>query len=563
MSWKTLSQNRLAPSRLIPSRLALPAALMLVGPAAAQDIQVESLGPVDPFSIGVLAQSQGGLPESLWNGTTGALAREAIARAPANSGSPAVNTLIAKALLSGGEPPEGGDGAVLAMQRMEALIAAGFAAEAATLSSRTPDISERGDLAEAQARGHLLSGDLPAACRTAEILREGRDAEFWLRLRAVCLASEGETARADLTAQLARQAGRNEQFERAYALALLGEAPDENVETADPLVFATAVQVGAIIAPPANAPRAMLVTPLPGAAPEDAALYQTDAARIGLATPQEAAAAYEAVESPDVDDELGWLDAALDAGPGVREAWLYQLALEPAAAPEVRAQAIAASLESADGPAAFILAARTLAPALRLLPPDAGRNDALLFAVASAGAGDAPLARRWRDLATQPPTVPVAQDSGAPVPLGVRPPWESPEPADLAAADALIALWGESPEAGASRLDDEGDPRIRFIDAIVLDALGKSAEPELRLRLLRGEGGEGERADANVLLAMEVAAESGALAETALLAAAAMGQGPATIAPADLSRVVRALDEAGLGEDARNAGLEAMIAARQ
>ncbi len=538
--------------------------------ALAQDIQIETLGPVDPFSIGLLTPSEGALPSSLWRGSTPALAAEAMAQAPRDSESPAVNRLLSRTLLSGGEPPAEADsdsnGAALAARRLRVLIEAGFAADAARLAARTPDVQSHADLAESQATGQLLAADLDGACRTAELLREGRDGQFWLHLRAVCLAAAGD-ARADLTAQLAREEGRSEQFERAWSLILAGDAPDERVQTADPLVYAAAVRAGAIIAPAAGAPRAMRLAPLPGAAPETLAFDAGRAARIGLAAPAAAAAAYEAVLAPESDSPIDRLDLALDAEPGLREALLYQIAVDRTETGALRAQAIAASLETAEGVSGRLLAARLLTPALRTLPAEDGRDDALLFAMAAAIAGEASLARRWRDLAVQRPPAPspaASADAGAPVPLGLAvAPWSPPSAEELAEIDALIALFAESPSAAASRLQDEGDERVRFIDAVVLDALGKSGEPDLRLRFLRGEGVSGARADVNILMAMESAAHAAAMAETALLAAAAMGPGPGELAAADLARIVRALNQAGLVEAAQEAGLEAMLAVRR
>lgn len=557
MSWKTISRNRAwAPAA---------AALLLAGaPAWAQDIEVESLGPVDPFSVGVMTPSQGGLPDDLWQGSTAELAAEAMSRVPADSDSPAVNRLIAKALLSGGEPPEGADGDALAAQRMQALLAAGFAEDAARLASRTPDVAARPGLAEAQANAFLVSGDLDGACATADSLREGREGAFWLRLRAVCLAVAGQTTRADLTAELAREEGDNPQFERAYALAVLGEALEEEVETADPLVFASAIRAGARITLADAASRAMMAPPAEDE-PHLAVLRAARAAKAGLITPAAVAAVYESVPRPALEPGVSRLDAALDSPDGAREALLYQLALDATEAPDQRAQALAASLESVDDAAGFLLAARLLTPGLRDLPTDAGRDDALLFAQAAAAAGDPSLARRWLRTATERPAPPApnpGSDAGAPVPLGVAPPWTPPEPEDVASVEALIALSAEGPEAAQSRLESEGEARVRFIDAAVLAALGKTGDPAMRLALLRGEGGDGERADADVLLAMDSAAADGATAETALLAAAAMGPGPVALAPADLVRVVRALATVGLEQDAREAGLEAMLAAR-
>src|SRR5690606_25717831 len=122
---------------------------------------------------------------------------------------------------------------------------------------------ENENLAEAQATGALMAGDLNGACRMAETLRAGREGVFWLRLRAVCLAASGQASRADPTAQLARSEGSSPQFERDYSLALLeaGSAGDELVETADPLVFAAAVRAGANIRLSRAAPRAMLAPP--------------------------------------------------------------------------------------------------------------------------------------------------------------------------------------------------------------------------------------------------------------------------------------------------------------
>lgn len=553
--------------------------MALAGQAAAQAIQVETLEAVDPISVGVLGQREGGLPDAMWRGTTADLAEAAMALAPAESESPAVNNLLRHILLSGGAAPEGGRGDELAAARLDALIRAGMAAQAATLAARTPGVGDRPALSEGQARAALMSGQLDAACRAADDLRQGRDAVFWLRLRATCLAADGETARADLTAQLARQDGRNEQFERAYSLAILGEAPDEEVQTADPLVFAAAVRAGALITLPATAPRSMQITPLPGSEAEVRAMDITRAALMGLADPRAVVAAYETVEPPLSEDApavpgalgIEALDAALEAEGALRLAYLYQLSVDPASPDEIRAQALAAALDSADSPAAFMLAARVMAQPLRTLDPEAGRDDALLFARAGAAAAEPSIATRWRDVATTRPAPPAPEidpTTGAPVPLGLRPRWDPPEEADLEDLDALIALYEDAPGAAALRLDQaaagvEEMDLVHFVDAVVLDALGKEGGSTLRLAILQGAGREGERVDPDILLAMEGAAHANAMAETGLLAAAALAPGPAVLAPADLARVLRAMVAAGLEADAREAGLEAMLAARR
>jgi hypothetical protein len=328
-------------------------------------------------------------------------------------------------------------------------------------------------------------------------------------------------------------------------------------------VFAAAVRAGADLTVADAASRAMIP---PAGDPNLAALRAARAAEAGLRPDEAVAAAYAAVPAPtEIAPGASRLDTALDSPEGAREALLYQLAIDPAEAPDQRAQAIAASLESIRSAPGFMLASRLLLPALNDLPADAGRDDALLFASAAAAAGDADLGRRWLDAGTaRPAATPATIDpaTGAPTPLGVAQPWTPPDPADVAAVEALLALYAESPEAVVNRLGGVGDAELRFVDAVVLDALGKSAEPDLRLALLRGEGSDGERADSNLLLAMESAAAAEAMAETALLAAAALGEGPSTLVPGDMARVLRALVETGLDADAREAGLEAMLAAR-
>lgn len=536
------------------------------GAAAAQSITAEPLRPVDPFDVGAVAPEDGALPETLWRESDAASARAAITRAPAPASSAAVARIVRRALLSGGSPPQGGAGdEALAALRLETAWRAGFAGGVADLAARTPDIESSEPLSRIKADAELAMGALDAACRTADRLKSGRDAPYWLRLRATCLVRADDPA-ADLTADLARAAGDDPAFEAA-----LGLAAGDEIEAVAPdslLLLGVALNspVTIRLSMDALAPPRMAALTLGRGPDEVKPMLGREAALRGWIRASELAAIYRMVPAPDTGGVDGALLVASRAVDGARREALVFQAAEAAAGPEVRAAAVADALGAARSAGEYALAARLYRPIIADLPRTA--DHAMAFAEAAALAGDPALAVSWRRAATEPPP-PPPQPAGAPPPdagpvalTSAQPAFTPPPPRELARLNALIDLYPQvRGELAAERRREAGGPGAGF-EALMLDAAaGEPLDAAGRAALLSGEPAPG---DAGLALALAAASEAGADAETALLAAALLGEADlATASPALLYAAVRALAAAGLEASAAELAAAAILARRR
>lgn len=197
---------------------------------------------------------------------------------------------------------------------------------------------------------------------------------------------------------------------------------------------------------------------------------------------------------------------------------------------------------SAEGAPAAI--ARAIRPPVQEAPPQAEAIDADPVGAARrlVELGDAPGARVVRQA--------LAADDGR---------WT---PADLALLDALIAA-AEGKAAGfdlkrLSSLDPQAAAPLWA--AQWMAALGSPTDPETRLFLSARERGRAEPNAVN-LAALALAAEAGALGETALLAVAvAADGGPTGPGPSDRAAIIRALRRAGLDRAAEAFAVEGLSA---
>lgn len=204
------------------SRIALAFALSLSLCAAAQPVEVAPLAAPDAFST---AGRQTGLPADLWRGTSAETARAVLPLLASKPLSPAAAQLARRVLATGARGPEGADDPALAGQRAAALVAVGDPMAAASILERAPGLERSAELSQAAAETALLAGDTARACSIAEALGVGREAAYWLRLRAFCQAEAGQGAEAQLTFDLAQAQARDAIFGRLMAAKLSGAAP--------------------------------------------------------------------------------------------------------------------------------------------------------------------------------------------------------------------------------------------------------------------------------------------------------------------------------------------------
>ncbi|MEM8987456.1 MAG: hypothetical protein AAGC95_12115 [Pseudomonadota bacterium] len=195
------------PVKFGPLKAAAAASALFAGVAAAQTpVAVETLGGADTFSLGLLSQEQGALPPTLWRGGEARVVAYLLERAPARGESPALADLLRRTLLTPGAAPAGA-GPELMGAKLEALVRAGFGAEARALVNLNAGLAGEAPAARALASADLLDGDQRTACLRGADLGAGLEEAYWLSLRAFCYAAAGEPAAAELTLGLLRERG--------------------------------------------------------------------------------------------------------------------------------------------------------------------------------------------------------------------------------------------------------------------------------------------------------------------------------------------------------------------
>jgi hypothetical protein len=205
---------------------ALGGALALAAQALSQPVEVAPLAAPDLFSP---AGRDTGLPPDLWKGASAELARRVIPLLGAKPLSPAAAALARRVLATGATAPAGaGQDRALAGARAAALIAQGDLAAGATILGRTTGAERDSQLSQAAAEAALLSRDDDRACAIADGLSEGREAIYWLRLRAFCQARAGRAAAAQLTFDLAQAQAKDSIYARLMGAKL--SPPDKPVE---------------------------------------------------------------------------------------------------------------------------------------------------------------------------------------------------------------------------------------------------------------------------------------------------------------------------------------------
>ena len=489
-------------------------------------IAVQELGAIHPLEV----DAGGTLPEAVW--TSGeAVALRALAEAlpPVGRGwdEPAAARLALRTLLSGGPPPSGlEDRYALAALRARKALAAGRPQPVLRLLERTPQIQESEPLSRTYAELAFAMGRTDAACQAAEALLEGRDAPYWLRARAVCLAVDGNIPAAELTAELARAQAADPGFDTVFDAYTLDRPLDDAFTPATGLQLALAALA---------APERRLTV-----APQAPAWLARAAARTG-----------PAISLPQTLPEA--LEAALTLDGEARQAALGAI-LQQDLDRVIAAEALAIRLRDAAEAGEFVEAASAYGAEVARLPITADTlAHGRLFVLAALAADDVVAAEDWREALFEGPPEPVGAEGSnsgpeaapstgpstlnAPAsfdganaePLG--PEWTPPGPAvmvelDFARAvaagriadDAFAALL-------AARIEDATPPRL--CQAAMLSALG--AKDGGALRAAMTGLARDEDAPAPSLAPGLLAASAGALGESALHAALALETAPADV----------------------------------
>jgi hypothetical protein len=221
-------------------------------PETPRPVAVTALAAPDLFSAG---GRNTGLGPDLWKGASPAVFRSVLPLLSSKALSPAGRALARRVMATGASAPESvGRDAVLAGQRIDALIALGGLGEANAILAKTSGLDRDPGLAQAAAESALLSGDPDRACAVAAGLADGRGEIYWLRLRAYCQLRRGETGPAQLTFDLAQGQSRDVVYGRLMGARLAGAGDPGKASLRNGLDYGLSRDLGLDLAAAAPSP---------------------------------------------------------------------------------------------------------------------------------------------------------------------------------------------------------------------------------------------------------------------------------------------------------------------
>lgn len=554
-------------------------ALAVGGPARAQITQ-SALEVADPFTI-ALTPAKAPLTPQAWAETDRDWALTLLQDIPREPAALSASSLIARVVLSGFDNPGGGEGEARAfsLARVEAVYQSGRVEEAVRIASAASGALTDAVFAETAVLARFLDDDRVGACDLAAAANVAPTQGFWARVRAACLAMEGERAAAELTLGLAREGGaeRADAAFEDWIAAAAGEDPaNALVAPRDAVELAMALSVGdtldteaaGTVTPPAAAAMAKAGAIEPAAR----ALAAQRMARAGALRPADLAAIYTSLVS-EQGTEAALAAALKDPDAPLAAAHIHR-AVTAAADDAARAKALSAALQTAQTGRDFLITASLYSDALGALPASEATVDyAPVFAEAAAVAGDVAAARKWLELRAAPSGPAALVDVDEEARAAVQP--DPIAPLEVAALTALITA--ADPDAdGAALAAAAGDLIAAAVDAasaerargdavaLILLALGADTDGALRAaaaRAVRDAPALSERGQA-ALAAMVWAADAGAAPELALSAARVLHEGGGAD-PRAAAMAIRTLWRAGFDAEARLAAVETLLAARR
>jgi len=384
---------------------ALAAGLAIGGPAAAQTsaIAVDALPQLDAWASGALGPTNGGLAPSLWQGSDPAALAVLFDEGPRAYGSPAAATLAARALQSSSRSPGGGPAAQDAVRKRYGALGRLGAADALA-AMVTGQAAADATILQFGVQAELARGADEIACAKANGLLAGETPPpFGFRMRAFCLARDGDAAGAELALEIARQSNAADPFVAAAIDAMLGRArtsPAGRFDTS----FNAALSIAAKLKPGPNALNSSSSLALVRVARDAAA---PPSLRYGAAV---LALRYGLIDSATAKAAIRASLDAPPAAPAKKGAKPPPTAVQPLAlalktvetAPEgpERARALAAAVRRADTPGAALAIARLFRSDMGQIEPSPELADvAAAFAKAALTIGDADRAAAWRAFA--------------------------------------------------------------------------------------------------------------------------------------------------------------------
>ena len=528
-------------------------AVMQPGFARAQPaIQVETIGPPDSSTAGVLTPDDGGLGTEMWADTSAMTGLALVEALPRPASVPAMADLTWRLLATAGRVVEGGPGGVdLLAARVHGLVDAGRAGTAADVL----EVAGYGERTKGPAIDSvalstgLLAGRNNLVCAAGESGAAGPTPEPFLAAIALCRLAGDQQDDAQLAYDLWRETGAGQAglpalFEIAFGRKA---SPPKDLE-ATPMAIALVARTG--VAPPAawfeDPPLRLLPGLLALKAPEPAGLVLAERAEAaGLMDTSALAARLGAAALPAAATSDPRAFVRQTPGPVGRAALVRALAGAPEAD---RPALLVAATEAYAAAGLRATGARLVREPLMAIRPDlalAGYAPGIVRGLLALGERDRALVW-WRTLDDAATFNPDAAFQA----LGLWPLIQVADGGDTLAWDR------ESPQRWwRSQASLPGATRRASVAAALFAALGGDAPEVWQREKTPSALRPAQSAD------LEEAAASERTAETVLRAAAALGtDAVTTVPPVDLGLVVAALLRVGLKADARALALDLALA---
>ncbi len=524
-------------------------------PAPAVD-QADSFAPMED---GTLDDANGGLGYDLWADTLYEDVVAILPRLPVGTVSPAVNDLSRRLLLTIAEPPypdprRPGSETQRPFNaiKLERLAKGGLLSDVDALISRMETSSFRTKQLRVDAL--MLLGRFDEACGEASADRLATNDPYWIELRGLCYAREGNMPAVSLTLEVMRTLGIVDDPYMAIAAHIAEAAPLKLESLEDP----TPIHLALLAIAQAQVPRDGVPDADPGIL---MAIARSEATPIDVRLQAGEGAAYAGALPV---DEFAGLLLMLPAKPA-------ELANLPVAGGDVlvaarhfqnvnnkegladRARALEAALSHARSRGLYELYARAYGPLIRDLTPS---MESAFFAREAARA--LVLSGRYDRLADWMNVMAQTSDSATSDTLAVWLALASPTTERVAAADGPLSRL-----ADAARNAPQTNPvAMRAALTVGLyDALGYQLPENVRMVLVNNPVLRGAPADSATMAGLTDAMRAGRRGDVILHALAIIGaQGPQQANPRGVIEAVAALAHIGLEDEARAIALEALLA---
>ncbi len=525
-------------------------------------IEVDRLQAIDPDSIGVLDESEGGFGIDMWEGTRRSVVEQLLPALPARAKSRAMRDLMRRLLLSIATVPAGpASEPSLIARRVERLAAMGEVGAVVELLEIAPaDLADE-TVWKARIDGLLFTNDHAGVCDHVRNLIREYQGPYWQKAFIFCQTMSGEHSEARLGADLLREQIKGED---AAFFTLVDVLMGEETATVDSLASPTALNL-------AMMRTARQKLPPDVALAKDPAVLRTIAVspnaelelRLEAAERAEAAGALSAEALAEIyanatfaPDELANVLSVAEADRGPRgRAALYQAALSQTV-PTARAEVLQTAWRVARASGRYGTMVRAGLPVLLEIEPtaelvwfagDAGR--ALLYA------GHEEEALAWLDLFSREARSPEGEAAF----LELWPLAQLGDGEDLIPWEpSVVGAWLK---AEAQKSDDWQERAAMLLS--LFDALGEPVDSVDWERLLASQSRSYVAMPTPAVWhGLRAAAEDLRIGETVLLALVALGDGgPAEAHPIVLNAVVSSLRFVGLDSEARALAIEAAVAA--